>query len=136
MAPRVLVLGGNFAGLTAALSVKQEVEVDDDVDVTVVRSPTGSSSTLRSSGSRGKQKVKDVIFPVAQTFESHGVEFVHGEATRSTSSEEGGHLTRRALPRPASFDFDAYATTLNVGSHKHVPSKPGSGSGHAIPIWV
>jgi NADH dehydrogenase FAD-containing subunit len=34
MTPNVLVLGGNFAGLTAALSVKQEL--GDDVDVTVV----------------------------------------------------------------------------------------------------
>src|ERR687897_56042 len=43
---KVLVLGGNFAGLTAALSVKHEF--GNDVD---------------------------------ETFESHGVEFVHGEAT-------------------------------------------------------
>jgi NADH dehydrogenase FAD-containing subunit len=34
MAPEVLVLGGNFAGPTAALSVKQEL--GEDVDVTVV----------------------------------------------------------------------------------------------------
>ena len=34
MAPKVLVLGGNFAGLTAALSVKHEL--GEDVDVTVV----------------------------------------------------------------------------------------------------
>ena len=31
---KVLVLGGNFAGLTAALSIKQEL--GDDADVTVV----------------------------------------------------------------------------------------------------
>ena len=34
MASKALVLGGNFAGLTAALSVKREL--GDDVDVTVV----------------------------------------------------------------------------------------------------
>jgi sulfide:quinone oxidoreductase len=30
----------------------------------------------------GKRKARDVMFPLARTFESHGVEFVHGEATR------------------------------------------------------
>jgi hypothetical protein len=29
----------------------------------------------------GKRKAKDVVFPVAKTFESHGVEFVRAEAT-------------------------------------------------------
>jgi sulfide:quinone oxidoreductase len=29
----------------------------------------------------GRRKVKDVVFPVAKTFTSHDVRFVHGEAT-------------------------------------------------------
>jgi len=81
MAPKVLVLGGNFAGLTAALAVKDELE--DDVDVTVV----SKSDRFLFNPSFiwipfGKRKSKDVTFPVAPTFESHDVEFVHGEATR------------------------------------------------------
>ncbi len=81
MAPKVLVLGGNFAGLTAALAVKDELE--DDVDVTVV----SKSDRFVFSPSLiwipfGKRKSKDVVFPVAPTFESHDVQFVHGEATR------------------------------------------------------
>jgi NADH dehydrogenase FAD-containing subunit len=40
---RVLVLGGNFAGLTAALTVKHDLE--DDVDVTVVSKSDQFSST-------------------------------------------------------------------------------------------
>jgi sulfide:quinone oxidoreductase len=80
MRPKVLVLGGNFAGLTAALSVKQEL--GDDVDVTVI----SKSDRFEFNPSFiwipfGKRKAKDVVFPVAKTFESHGVEFVHGEAT-------------------------------------------------------
>ena len=80
MTPNVLVLGGNFAGLTAALSVKQEL--GDDVDVTVV----SKSDRFQFNPSFiwipfGKGKAKDVVFPVAKTFESRGVEFVHGEAT-------------------------------------------------------
>jgi len=42
---RVLVLGGNFAGLTAGLSVKHEL--GDDVDVTVVSKSASSCSTPR-----------------------------------------------------------------------------------------
>ena len=41
---KVLVLGGNFGGLTAALSVKYEL--DGDVDVTVVSASTSFCSTL------------------------------------------------------------------------------------------
>ena len=81
MTPKVLVLGGNFAGLTAALSVKQEL--GDDVDVTVV----SKSDRFQFNPSFiwipfGKRKAKDVVFRLAKTFESRGVEFIHGEATK------------------------------------------------------
>jgi len=77
----VLVLGGNFAGLTAALSLKHELQ--DGVDVTVV----AKSDRFQFNPSFiwipfGKRKVKDVVFPVAKTFTSQGVQFVHGEATK------------------------------------------------------
>jgi NADH dehydrogenase FAD-containing subunit len=98
MAAKVLVLGGNFAGLTAALSVKQDL--GDDVDVTVV----SLSDRFQFNPSFiwipfGKRKAKDVVFPVARTFEHHGVEFVHGEAikidphaqTVATSKGEQGY---------------------------------------------
>jgi sulfide:quinone oxidoreductase len=78
---KVLVLGGNFAGLTAALSVKHEL--GKDVDVTVV----SKSDHFQFNPSLiwipfGKRKAKDVAFPLAKTFESHKVEFVHGEASK------------------------------------------------------
>ena len=72
---------GNFAGLTAALSLKHELQ--DGVDITVV----AKSDRFQFNPSFiwipfGKRKVKDVVFPVAKTFTSHGVKFVHGEATK------------------------------------------------------
>jgi NADH dehydrogenase FAD-containing subunit len=81
MSQKVLVLGGNFAGLTAALSVKHELA--GDVDVTVV----SKSDQFQFNPSLiwipfGKRKAKDVVFPLAETFESHEVEFVHGEAMK------------------------------------------------------
>jgi sulfide:quinone oxidoreductase len=80
-AKKVLVLGGNFAGLTAALSVKHEL--GEDVDVTVV----SKSDRFQFNPSLiwipfGKRTVKDVGFPLAKTFERHRVDFVHGEATK------------------------------------------------------
>lgn len=77
---KVLVLGGNFAGLTAALSLKHDLR--DDVDVTVV----SKSDRFQFNPSFiwipfGKRTASEVVFPLANTFESHRVEFIHGEAT-------------------------------------------------------
>ena len=81
MRKKVLVLGGNFGGLTAALSVKHELE--GDVDVTVV----SASDRFLFNPSLiwlpfGKRRPDDITFPLAPTFESHDVDFVHATATR------------------------------------------------------
>ena len=80
MRAKVLVLGSNFAGLTAALSVVQEL--DEDVDVTVV----SASDRFLFTPSLiwvpfGKRTPGQITFPVAPTLETHGVDFVHAEAT-------------------------------------------------------
>ncbi len=77
---KVLVLGGNFAGLTAALAVRHELH--GDVDVRVV---SASDQFLFNPSliwlPFGKRRAKDITFPLAPTFETHGVDFVHAEAT-------------------------------------------------------
>ena len=80
MRKKVLVLGSNFGGLTAALAVRHEL--DGDVDVTVV-SP---SDRFLFNPSLiwlpfGKRRPDDITFPVAPTFADHGVDFVHAPAT-------------------------------------------------------
>ena len=77
---KVIVLGGNFAGLTAALRVKHEL--GDDVDVTVV----SKSDAFQFNPSFiwipfGKRTVSNVVFPIADTLSSRDVTFIHGEAT-------------------------------------------------------
>jgi sulfide:quinone oxidoreductase len=76
----VLVLGGNFAGLTAALAVKSDL--CGDVDVRVV---SASDQFLFNPSliwlPFGKRSPADITFPLAPTFESHDVDFVHAEAT-------------------------------------------------------
>lgn len=76
---KVLVLGSNFGGLTAALAVKKELR--GDVDVTVV-SPSehflyNPSLIWLPFGGRNRW---DITFPVEPTFERHDIEFVHAEA--------------------------------------------------------
>lgn len=77
---RVVVIGGNFGGLAAALELKHEL--GDDVAVTVV----SASDRFLFNPSLiwlpfGKRKAADITFPLEPTFDAHGVEFVHAEAT-------------------------------------------------------
>jgi sulfide:quinone oxidoreductase len=80
MRPKVLVLGGNFGGMTAALAVRHELE--DEVDVTVV---SASDHFLFNPSliwlPFGKRDRDDITFPVAPTLEEHGIDFVHAAAT-------------------------------------------------------
>jgi sulfide:quinone oxidoreductase len=80
MRKKVLVLGANFGGMTAALAVQHELE--GDVDVTVISAAdrflfTPSLIWLPF----GTRSAEDITFPVAPTFEHHGIEFVHAAAT-------------------------------------------------------
>jgi sulfide:quinone oxidoreductase len=94
----VLVLGGNFAGLTAALTVKHELGADADVRV-VSKSDQFLFNPSLIWIPFGKRKAKDIVFPLSATFESHGVDFVSAEATKidpvgqkvQTSSGEYGY---------------------------------------------
>src|SRR6266545_822372 len=93
MTPKALVLGGNFAGVTAALSLKRELGAD--VDVTVV----SKSSRFTFNPSFiwvpfGKRTARDVSVPIAPTFERRGVDFVHGEATRIDPGAQKVETTR------------------------------------------
>ena len=81
MRKKVLVLGSNFGGMTAALAVRHEL--DGDVDVTVV---SASDHFLFNPSliwlPFGKRSSADITFPVAPTLETHGIEFVHAAASR------------------------------------------------------
>ncbi len=77
---RVLVIGGNFGGLTAALELKHEL--GDEVDVTVV----SASDRFLFNPSLiwlpfGKRDAAHITFPLAPTFDAHGIGFVHAQAT-------------------------------------------------------
>lgn len=77
---RVVVLGSNFGGFTAALALKHEL--GDDVAVTVI-SP--SDHFLFNPSliwlPFGKRTAADITVAVQPPFEHHGVEFIHAAAT-------------------------------------------------------
>jgi sulfide:quinone oxidoreductase len=112
---KVLVLGGNFAGLTAALRVKHDL--GDEVDVTVV----SKSDRFQFNPSFiwipfGKRTVGEVVFPLADTFARRRVEFIHGEATKidpkqQTVETSGGTLGYDYLVIATGYvnDFDVVA---------------------------
>ena len=81
MRKKVLVLGSNFGGLTAAISIKRELE--GDVDVTVLSDRDyflyNPSLIWLPFGNRER---KDITFQVAPTFASHGVEFIQKAAAK------------------------------------------------------
>lgn len=79
MTSRAVVLGSNFGGLTAALSLKHQL--GDDVEVTVI----SSSDKFLFTPSLiwvpfGKRTLDEITFPVDRTLEAAGVHFVHQAA--------------------------------------------------------
>src|SRR6201984_604422 len=76
----VLVIGGNFGGLTPALEAK--AELGSDVDVTVV---SATDHFLFNPSliwlPFGKRSARDITFPLRPVFDAHGIGFVHAEAT-------------------------------------------------------
>jgi sulfide:quinone oxidoreductase len=81
MRKKVLVLGSNFGGLTAALSVKHEL--GGDVDVTVLSDRDfflyNPSLIWLPFGTRNRA---DITFKVAPTFAAAGVEFIQKAAAK------------------------------------------------------
>jgi NADH dehydrogenase FAD-containing subunit len=79
-AKRVLVIGGNFGGFTAALELKAELGAD--VEVTVV----SAADRFLFNPSLiwlpfGKRRAADITFALEPVFDTHGIGFVHAEVT-------------------------------------------------------
>ena len=122
---QVLVLGGNFGGLTAALAVKHELH--GDVDVRVV----SASDRFLFNPSLiwlpfGKRTPENITFPLAPTFEEHGIEFVHGEATRLDLA--GNKVETTA----GTYDYDYLV--IATGYRNNLDTVPGLREGNAVTI--
>lgn len=76
----VVIVGGNFAGLTAALELKQKL--GSEVTVTVIaRDDRFLFTPSLIWVPFGWRTPEDVTFPVGPVLEEHGIHFVHAEAT-------------------------------------------------------
>ncbi|HZC73903.1 MAG TPA: FAD-dependent oxidoreductase [Jatrophihabitans sp.] len=106
MRKKVLVLGSNFGGLTAALAVKRELHGDVDVQV------LSPSETFVFNPSLiwlpfGKRNPKDITFPVEPTFATHGIEFVNSAAVEIDADRK---RVRSATGAWYSYDYLVVAT--------------------------
>jgi sulfide:quinone oxidoreductase len=125
-AKSVLVIGGNFAGLTAALELKHEVGAG--ADVTVV----SASDRFLFNPSLiwlpfGKRRAEDITFPLEPVFTEHQIGFEHAEVTaidpaaRTVTTTKGSHF----------YDYAVVAT----GYRNKFDVVPGLGpGGHAQTI--
>lgn len=80
MARKVIVLGSNFGGLTAAITLKKDLGADVDVTVVSDRDYFLFNPSLIWLPF-GKRDAGDITFPVRPTFERAGVAFVQQAAT-------------------------------------------------------
>jgi len=117
---KVLVLGGNFGGLTAALAVKHELH--GDVDVRVV----SASDRFLFNPSLiwlpfGKRRAADITFTLAPMFESHEIDFVHAEAT---ALDLAG---RKVMTTGGGYDYDYLV--IATGYRNNFAPVPGLGPG-------
>ncbi len=117
MRKKVLVLGTNFGGLTAALTVHHELH--GDVDVTVVakddRFLFNPSLIWLPFGKRDRA---DITFPVAPTLEDHSIDFVHAAAS---AIDPDHHRVTLADGRTLDYDYLVIAT----GYHNDDDAVPG-----------
>jgi NADH dehydrogenase FAD-containing subunit len=123
----ILVLGSNFGGLTAALSLRHELD-DPAVDVTVV---SASDHFLFNPSliwlPFGERSAEDITFSVAPTLESHGVHFIHAAATAIDPAARRVETTAG----PRTYDHLVIAT----GYRNDFSAVPGIGpDGHAHTI--
>lgn len=129
MTKKILVLGSNFAGLTAALSLKHELR--EEVAVTVV-SPSRRFLFTPSLiwVPFGKRNINQISFEVAPTLEEHDVEFVHTAATRIDPVSK-----RVTTEAGTAHDYDYLVVATGYrNDYETVPGIGLGGGGHANTI--
>lgn len=102
----VVVLGGNFAGLTSALETRRHLGHTDDRIMVISRNPDFVFVPSLIWVPFREREVEDLSFPVAPMLERHGIEFVHATGTRIDPEANVVHTTAGDFP----FDYLVIAT--------------------------
>ena len=106
MRKKVIVLGANFGGITAALGLKRELHGDVDVQVISDRDYFLFNPSLIWLPF-GKRARNDITFNVAPTFASHGVDF---EQSAATAIDPHTKTVTTANGKAHSYDYLIIAT--------------------------
>lgn len=96
---RVIVVGGNFAGLTGALELKQQVGADVEV-IVLSKSDRFTFTPSQIWVPFGWRKPGDITFPLEPVFDEHGIHFVHGAATKFDTQ------SKQVFTDTGSIDYD------------------------------
>jgi len=120
---KVVIVGGNFAGMTGALDLKHHLK--GDVDVTVI----SASDRFLFTPSLiwlpfGWRKEEDITFETGPVLEQHGVHFVHAPVTKIEPS------ANRVFANGEWFDYDFLL--LATGPELNMDVVPGLGPEHGF----
>jgi sulfide:quinone oxidoreductase len=125
----ILVLGGNFGGMTSAFELRRKLQ-DQARVVVVSRSKDFVYIPSLIWVPFGRRTVEDITFSAEETFRHGGIEFVHDEAIRIDPS---GNRVQCASGRDLSYDFLIIAT----GAELVWDALPGLGpKGHTHSIFT
>jgi sulfide:quinone oxidoreductase len=102
----ILILGGNFGGMTSAFELRRKLGGKARV-VVVSRQQEFVYIPSLIWVPFGRRAVKDITFSAKETFRNGGIEFVHDEAIRI---EPDSNIVRCASGRELSYDYLIVAT--------------------------
>ena len=117
---KVLVLGGNFGGLTAALTVQYELRGDVEVTVLSANDQFLFNPSLISLPFDNRAP-EEITFPLAPTFDAQGINFSH---TSATTIDLAG---KRVTSTSGHHDFDYLV--IATGHCSDFAAVPGLGPG-------
>lgn len=78
----IVVLGGNFAGVTAALELKKRLPSQEHTVTVISKSENFLYVPSLIWVPFGKRKIDDITFKIAPVLEKKGVEFIHDTVTK------------------------------------------------------
>jgi len=116
----VLVIGGNFGGLTAALELKHELGADVDVAVLSAADRFLFSPSLMWLPF-GKRQAGDITFPLEPVFGLHDIGFAHAEVTAIDPAAQ------TVCAGAASYGYDYLV--IATGCRNRFDAVPGLGPG-------
>ncbi len=123
----ILILGGNFGGMTSAFELKRKVGKEARI-VVVSRQKTFVYIPSLIWVPFGRRKISDITFDAEQTFRRGGIEFIHGEATRVKPDQNQVEL---ADGTTLNYDFLLVATGARL-AWEAVPGLGPQGYSHSI----